>query len=67
MDSSKAHREKVIQGVKCCVNLNASKCGACPYYNNGLFKCDELQQDILSIIRAEETSYEDWSGLQGGF
>lgn len=67
MDASKAHRNKVIQGVKSCINKEACYCKACPYYNNGLLRCDELQEDILRIIRREEIDATDWSGLQEGF
>ena len=66
MDASKAHRNKVIQGIKICINKEACYCKACPYYNNGLLRCDELQKDILEIIYREEIDATDWSGLQEG-
>lgn len=60
MDASKAHRNKVIQGVKCCINENMRNCNACPYLNN----CNQLKQDILTIIYREEIYNTDWSGLK---
>lgn len=59
------YKEKVIQGVKCCINKKA-KCYECPFYNDGHTQCDELRQEILQMFVSESYQYVDWSGFQGG-
>ena len=56
------YKEKVIQGVKCCIQQK-KKCSDCPFYHN----CDELREEVLHTSATESYQFEDWSGLQEGF
>jgi hypothetical protein len=62
MNCSEQHRNKVKEGVKCCIRVMRN-CASCPYLCN----CNQLQEDILSMIRREEIDATDWSGFQEGF
>lgn len=61
-DCSARHRNKIKEGVKCCIRT-IRNCNSCPYLGN----CNQLQEDILRMIQREEIDATDWSGLQGGF
>ena len=56
------YKERVIQGVKCCIQQK-KKCNECPFYNN----CDKLREEVLHTFIVESYQYEDWSGFQEGF
>lgn len=60
-DCSARHRNKVKEGVKCCIRTTRN-CNSCPYFRN----CNQLQEDILRMIQREEIDATDWSGFQGG-
>ena len=62
MNCSEWHRNKIKEGVKCCIQ-EIRNCNACPYFND----CNQLQEDILRMIRREEIDATDWSGFQEGF
>ena len=63
------NKEKILAGIRACINPHISICQECPYWNNGDKQCEELKMDIVEAVRmaqAYETSSQDWSGLQGG-
>ena len=63
------NKEKILAGVRACVNPIGALCKNCPYWNNGDKQCEELKKDIVEVVRmaqAYETSTQDWSGLQEG-
>lgn len=61
-DCSERHRNKIKEGVKCCIQI-ARNCNSCPYLGD----CAQLQEDILRMISREEINTTDWSGFQEGF
>jgi hypothetical protein len=59
-------KNKILAGVRACINPNISNCQECPYWENGRKNCEELRMDICEAVRTALNAYEDWSGLQGG-
>ena len=46
-------REKVIRGLKCCIDPNVSCC-ECPYYNYGHCDPDDVRRDALALLREQQ-------------
>lgn len=59
-------KNKILAGVRACINPNISNCQECPYWKDGRKNCEELRMDICEAIYTALNAYEDWSGLQGG-
>jgi hypothetical protein len=63
------NKEKILAGVRACINPHITICQECPYWNNGDKQCEELKKDIAEVVRmvqVYEISTQDWSGLQEG-
>lgn len=63
------NKDKVLAGVKACIQPHVAICQECPYWNNGDKQCEELRLDIVEFIHTAINLYntnKDWSGLQGG-
>ena len=67
VDCSAQRRKKITQGIECCLDKNGRNCKICPYHSFGYFRCEELKEDILRMIRREEIEASDWTGFQEGF
>lgn len=61
MNCSEWYRNKIKEGTKCCIQ-EIRNCNSCPYFGD----CNQLQEDILRMIRREEIDTTDWSGFSGG-
>lgn len=46
------NKEKILAGVRACVNPHISICQQCPYWNNGDKQCEELRMDIVEAINS---------------
>ena len=44
------NKEKILAGVRACVNPIGALCKNCPYWNNGDKQCEELRMDIVEAI-----------------
>jgi hypothetical protein len=44
------NKEKILAGVRACVNPIGALCKTCPYWNDGDKQCEELRMDIVEAI-----------------
>lgn len=62
-------KNKILDGVRACINPNISNCQECPYWENGRENgrknCEELRMDIceavhtaLTLINVQQLEYE---------
>lgn len=43
-------KNKILAGVRACINPNISNCQVCPYWENGQKNCEELRMDICEAV-----------------
>jgi hypothetical protein len=56
-------REKVIRGLKCCIDPEVP-CRECPYYNYGHCDPDDVRRDALALLKEQEPRVLEYSEIE---